>query len=156
MPNWRRILVGDAFKLYSRDVNYYRDLALLWPFLLFSIIAISEIFAQSTTNRHRVVMAAIAIGCLILAKEKLVLLLASLGFVALRCVWAFAIGARELGLVVTLVVTVGLSAVILVVMRNRAYLNDWPEKTGTLDVLIGLGSLIGTIALKIWLDRYFV
>jgi hypothetical protein len=37
MPDWKRLIVGDAFQLSSRDFNYYRDLFLLWPFLLFTI-----------------------------------------------------------------------------------------------------------------------
>ena len=107
------------------------------------------------SNRHRVIMGAIAVGCLVLAKEKLALLLGVLGFVALRCVWAFAIGARGLALLATFAVTVGLSALVLFVMRDRHISYDWPEKTGMFDVLIGVGSLIGTLAVKIWLDRHF-
>jgi hypothetical protein len=42
MRNWNRIIVvGDAFKPSSRNLDYYRDLFLVWPFLLFSIIAVS-------------------------------------------------------------------------------------------------------------------
>jgi hypothetical protein len=33
--------------------------------------------------------------------------------------------------------------------------SEYPEKTGTLDVMVGLGSLVGAIALKIWMDRLF-
>lgn len=29
--------MGDASKLPLHDLNYYRDLALLWPFFLFAI-----------------------------------------------------------------------------------------------------------------------
>lgn len=31
MPDWNRIIVGDAFKLPSRDPRYYLDLALIVP-----------------------------------------------------------------------------------------------------------------------------
>jgi hypothetical protein len=44
MPNWKQIVVGDAFKISPGGFNHYRDLFLMWPFLLFSIIAISNIF----------------------------------------------------------------------------------------------------------------
>lgn len=107
MVNWRRIIIGDAFRFYSRDFNYFRDLALVWPFLPFSIIAFSEFYVGTTTQVHRVVMLAIAIGCLILAEERL-LLAASQGFVVLRCVWVFATGARGLNLLIALVATGGL------------------------------------------------
>ena len=155
MVNWRRIIIGDAFRSSSRDFNYYRDLALLWPFLLFSIIAFSEFYARTTTRGHRAAVLVVAIACLILAKEKLVLLAASLGFVALRCVWAFATGMRGLNLLIAFVVTGGLAALFVLATRNRRMSYEYPEKTGTLEVVVGLGSLVSAIALKIWMDRLF-
>jgi hypothetical protein len=153
MAKWRRILIGDAFRLYSHDFNYYRDLALFWPFLLFSIITLSEFSVRTTTQEHRTIMAVIAFTCLILAKEKLLLLGASLGFVAMRCVWAFALGTRDIKVLITLAVSVSITVLIIFVKRNRRLSYEYPEKTGTLDVVVGLGSLVGTLALKIWLDK---
>lgn len=155
MANWRRIIVGDAFRPSSRDFNYYRDLALLWPFLLFSIIAFSEFYDRTTTRGHRVAMLAIAIGCLVLAKEKLMLFAVALAFVALRCVWAFATGIRGLNLLITFAVTGGLASLLVLARRNRRMSYEYPEKTGTLDVVVGLVSLAGAIALKIWMDKLF-
>jgi hypothetical protein len=34
MPNWNRIIVGDAFKLPSRNLRFYLDLILWFPLLL--------------------------------------------------------------------------------------------------------------------------
>ena len=100
-------------------------------------------------------MLVVAIACLILAKEKPVLLAASLGFVALRCVWAFATGMRGLNLSIAFVVTGGLAALFVLATRNRRMSYEYPEKTGTLEVVVGLGSLVSAIALKIWMDRLF-
>jgi hypothetical protein len=148
MLNWRRIIVGDAFRLYSRDFNYYRDLALFWPFLLFSIIAFSEFYTRTTTRGYRIAMLGIDLACLILAKEKLMLVTASMGFVALRCVWAFATGARGLSLLITLAATAGLTAFVVFARGSTPISYKHPEKTGIVDVVVGLGSLVGAIALK--------
>jgi hypothetical protein len=153
MLNWRRIIIGDAFQLYSRDFNYYRDLALFWPFLLFSIVAFSEFYARTTTQGHRIAMLAIAIACLILAKEKLLLIAVSMGFVALRCVWAFVTGTRGLSLFVAFVATGGLTAFITFARKSTPMSYEYSKRTGAVDLVVGLGSLVGTIALKIWLDK---
>jgi hypothetical protein len=44
MPNWKRIIIGDALKVSSSGINQLRDLFLMGPFLLFSIVAVSGVF----------------------------------------------------------------------------------------------------------------
>ena len=51
MPDWKRVIVGDAFQLSSRDFNYYRDLFLLWPFLLFTIAGLVNLFGVGHDHR---------------------------------------------------------------------------------------------------------
>jgi hypothetical protein len=51
MPDWKKIIVGDAFKVSSGGVNQLRDLFLVWPFLLFSIIAVSGLLGPNETDR---------------------------------------------------------------------------------------------------------
>jgi hypothetical protein len=46
MPNWKRIVVGDAFRLPSQNINYYRDLVLAWPFLLFAVVGIFKLLGH--------------------------------------------------------------------------------------------------------------
>ncbi len=101
-------------------------------------------------------MVGIAIACLVLAKEKLVVLAVSAGFVALKCVWAFATGMRGVALLITFFVTAGVTALILLLLSNRRLSYQYPEKTGTVDLVVGLGSLVGTIGLKLALDRFLV
>ena len=68
-------------KLFSRDVNYLRDVALFWPFVLYSVFAVSF----SPTNRTLALRCAVvAIAALSLAKEKLLLFLVAIGFIAIR------------------------------------------------------------------------
>lgn len=73
--------------------------------------------------------------------------------VALRCGWVWAIGARDVRVLGTFVFTAGLAVLIIFGKRNSRLSYEYPEKTGTLDVVVGLGSLIGTLVLKIWIDK---
>ena len=93
MPDWNRIIVGDAFK--SHDVDYYRDLFLIiWPFLLCSVVAISTFYAKhpSTARLYGFKLAACAVLIVLLAKEKRVLILVSSCYVALRFGFGVAFG----------------------------------------------------------------
>jgi hypothetical protein len=70
-------------KLFSRDVNYLRDMALFWPFVIYSIFAVGSAF--SPADRHFALRcAAVAITALLLARERLLLFLAGLGFIAFQ------------------------------------------------------------------------
>ena len=74
---------SDSRKLSSRDINYLRDIALAWPFVIFSIVAIAS--AYSPPNRQIALRsAALALAAIVLAKEKLLLFFAALGFCAFR------------------------------------------------------------------------
>src|SRR5260370_21093684 len=84
MPNWNRILLGDSPKTYP-DLNYYRDLFLMWPFLGFSIAAIPNIvIPQSAAYRiFGLKLAVCAVVALLLAKEKRILFIAASSYVGL-------------------------------------------------------------------------
>ena len=100
MPDWRRIIVGDAFRLPSRDFNYYRDFFLLIPFLLFSLCAVGNLFTQGHEHRSGLILAGLAGVAILLAKERWILLGGSLGFCAVQGAWGFAIRHDPLGLAV--------------------------------------------------------
>jgi len=77
-------LVQNKRRLFSRDVNYLRDMALFWPFVLYSIFAVGSAFSPG--DRHLALRcAALAVTALLLAKEKLVLFFVGLGLIAIRC-----------------------------------------------------------------------
>jgi hypothetical protein len=85
MPNWKRIIVGDALKLSPGGIDHYRNLFLTWPFLLFSIVAISNLFASDSAYRSYGIKSGVcAVVAILLAKERLILFLAALGYVAIR------------------------------------------------------------------------
>jgi hypothetical protein len=74
-------------RLFSRDVNYLRDLALFWPFVISSIVAVSAAFSQSD-RQLAFRCGALAVVAILLAKEKLLLFLAAMALVAIRgTVW---------------------------------------------------------------------
>jgi hypothetical protein len=89
MPVWKKIVVGDAFRLPSRNINYYRDLFLLCPFMIFAVAGVFKLVS------HQWVVGAessgIALGALLLARERLFLFLGAVGFCAVRFLFVIAL-----------------------------------------------------------------
>jgi len=74
-------------RLFSRDLNYLRDVVLFWPFVISSIVAVSAAFSQSD-RQLALRCAALAIGAILLAKERLFLFFLAMALVATRgIVW---------------------------------------------------------------------
>ena len=74
-------------RLFSRDLNYLRDVVLFWPFVISSIVAVSAAFSQSD-RQLTLRCAALAIGAILLAKERLLLFFLAMALVATRgIVW---------------------------------------------------------------------
>jgi hypothetical protein len=93
MPDWNWNVVEEAFKLPSRNFDYYRDTFLMWPIWLFSFGSIIDILTPASPA-YRVYgfkLAASAIVAVALAKERLILLAAGAGFVAIRLAIALAV-----------------------------------------------------------------
>ena len=85
MANWKRIIVGDAFKVSSGGFNQLRDLFLVWPFLIFSIVAVSGLFGPHPTDRSYAIKSAIcAVLAALLAKESLLLVAGALAYISIR------------------------------------------------------------------------
>jgi hypothetical protein len=160
MPDWKRIIVGDAFKVPSHDFNYYRDLFLIWPFMLCSVAGISQLYAPvSPAGRiSGFKLAACAAFLLLLAKEKRLLILVTcfyLGFrVAIRLVLGLLLLRHDwkpylLALLVS-------SGAALVVLRSSkgwrpSYTRNSTGKTYMLDLVVVVISLGGTIAILSWI-----
>ena len=97
MSRWRQRIVGDAFKLPSKDFNYYRDFLLLWPFLVFSIAGISQLSSHDSW-RLGFELLALALITLSLAKERRLLVLGTLGISGVQFLLAFALKNDRRGL----------------------------------------------------------
>jgi len=89
MPDWKRAIIGDAFQLSSHDFNYYRDLFLLWPFLLFTIAGLVNLFGVRHDHQDGVKFVALSLVTILLARERFVLIGSAVGFCAVQSLLSF-------------------------------------------------------------------
>ena len=145
MPEWKRIIVGEALDLSSRDLNYYRDLFLLWPFLIFSIVAVSNFFAEHSHSErlYSYQIAACAIGILLLAKERALLLLGSLGYVVPR-MGIFLIFHPNRQYLLAFLVLAGLAVQLIKSLNARKWKPSYnfPGDMHILDLVVGIAGLV--------------
>ena len=149
MSDWKRAIVGDAFQLSSRDFNYYRDLFLLWPFLLFTIAGLVIV-----GHDHRIGMKflALALVTILLARERFILIGGALGFCAVQSGISFVL--KHDG--IALAVSISSSTLFLLLLRGlRDYRPSYstPKGIRIADILTGLTSLGLTLALFSWIRR---
>ena len=161
MPNWRRIIIGDAFKLPSRDYNYYRDFTLVWPFVFFSIVSLIIGFRHprspaDTLHFHRVLV--VASPCLLLAKEKLLLAgIASVVLIAFlfRGFLLAAVWERQwqllLGILLCLSVVAGTALAKAHDGWRISY--DIPEGITIVQLLMATASVLFTLGLAEWMQE---
>ncbi len=102
MPDWRRLIIGDAFALQSRDPNFLRDVFLVIPFLLSTIIAVTAVLGPAHDYRAAMKRAVISLLALLLARERFVLIGASPGFVCLQSLISFVLKHNPIGLAVSI------------------------------------------------------
>ena len=132
--------------LFSRDANYLRDVALFWPFTIFSIVAI----ASSYSPAHRQIAlrcVALAIGAVLLARERLLLFFVALGFCALQCAIALLLHPWSWS-----VFTAGVLAGVPFLLANRYWRKPklayrLPREIGAVDVLLSFASICGSLLL---------
>jgi hypothetical protein len=153
MLNWKRMIVGDAFKLSSGGINHYRDLFLTWPFLLFSIVAILNLFASDSAHRsYGIKLAVCAFVAILLAKERLILFVVALGYVAIRLAVAV-IFIHDWRVLLGLLLS---SGILLAILRSRVGVSWKPSYAITkglnsLDLVVGVSGLGAAIALAMWM-----
>ena len=152
MPDWKRVIVGDAFQLPSRDFNYYRDLFLLWPFLLFTIAGLVGLFGVGHDHRAAVKFVALAIVTILLARERLILIGAALGFCAVQSGISFVLKHDWIALAISVCAT---TVCLLLLSSLKDYKPSYSVPNGIriADILTGLTSLGLTIVLFRWILR---
>jgi hypothetical protein len=152
MPNWKQLIVGDAFRLPSRDLNYYRDLFLMWPFLLFTITALVNLFSIGKDHRLGLELAALSILSILLARERIALIGGALGFCAVQSLVSFFLRHDWVGLAVA-IPSAALFIVLIRLLKDYKPSYGWPKGLSIATVLVGLSSLGFTLLVFRWIGR---
>ena len=152
MSKWKQVVVGDAFRVPSHDLNYYRDSFLLWPFLLFTIAALVNLFSVGKDHRLGIELAALSVLTILLARERVVLIGVALGFCTVQPLLAFVIRHDWVGLAVA--VPAGtLFYVLIRSLKDYKLSYGLPKGGSIVDLLIGLLSLGLALATLHWISR---
>ncbi len=102
MPNWKQVIVGDAFRVPSRDFNYYRDSFLIWPFLLFTIAGLVNLFSGNHDHLLGFKFVGLSLLSILLARERIILVGGALGFCAVQSLLSLFFRHDWIGLVVAI------------------------------------------------------
>jgi hypothetical protein len=158
MIDWKRIIVGNAFRLPSRDLRYYLELALIVP-LFFAALFLMESLRAGRSDLHQTGIAA-GLVCLflLLIKDHIRVIAEVLYTLAFLVWWHYAMhGDREslrfslffiLGLVLTISVGAVFRAFVLQRPINPMYYH--PDKgTSVAGIVLVLGSLFALAAVGI-------
>jgi hypothetical protein len=140
MPDWKRVIVGDAFQLPSHELNYYRDLFLVWPFLLFTVTGLVNLFGVG--HDHPI----------LLARERFVLIGGALGFCAVQSLVSFFLRHDWTGLAVA-ITTGGFFILLIRSLRGHKASYQWPRGMRIGDLLVALSSLGFGIFVIHWIGR---
>jgi hypothetical protein len=138
--------------LFSRDINYLRDSALFWPFVLSSIFAVGCAFSPPD-RRLALRFAAVAIA-LLAAKERLLLFLVDLGFIAIQCAINLALHPWSWGVFAAGVLTASPWLVANRYWRKRKLSYRLPSEFRLVDALCSVASLCGTLVLYYFISPY--
>ena len=152
VPDWKKVIVGDAFQLSSHDFNYYRDLFLLWPFLLFTIAGLVNLFGVGHDHRDDVKFVAVAFVTILLARERFLLIGGALGFCAVQSLLSFFLRHDWLGLALA-IPTGTLFLVLIRSLKDYKPSYPWPNGLGIIDILVGLLSLGFSILVFRWIPK---
>jgi hypothetical protein len=140
MLSWKRVIVGDAFRVPSRDFNYYRDTFLLWPFLLFTSAGLVNLFSGGRDHRLGFIFAGLSLLSILLARERLILIGGALGFCAVQSLLSFFLRHEWVGLAVA-IPSGALFAVLIRSLKGYKPSYGWPTGLSIADLLVGLSSL---------------
>jgi hypothetical protein len=133
-------------RLFSRDLNYLRDVALFWPFVLYSIFGVASAFSPG--YRHFAIRcAAVAIAALILAKEKLLLFIVGAGFIGIQCAITLVLHSWNSTVFTAGVLTCGTFLLAGRFWRKRKLTYKLPNEFRLVDALWSIASIIGSLLL---------
>ncbi len=133
-------------RFFSRDANYLRDVALFWPFAIYSMFAIGCVFPPGD-RRLGLLFGAMAAVALVLAKERLLMFFVAMGFLATQCAiylllhrWNWEVGMVGLGTGIPFLLAYRY-------WRHPRLAYRVPEEFTLLDALWSVASIIAALAL---------
>lgn|SRR5579859_1478806 len=133
-------------RIFSRDLNYLRDVALFWPFVIFSIAAVSWV-PSPPSRQLGLRSAAIAIVALLLARQKLVLFFVALGFCAIQGALWLVLRPWSWAMFTVTVLTAIPFLVANRYWRNPKLTYELPSEFRLVDALLSVASICATIFL---------
>ncbi len=152
MPNWKQVIVGDAFRVPSRDFNYYRDSFLIWPFLLFTIAGLVNLFSGNHDHLLGFKFVGLSLLSILLARERIILVGGALGFCAVQSLLSLFFRHDWIGLVVA-IPTGALFLLLIRWLKDYKPSYRWPRILSITDLLVGLSSLGFSIVVFRWISR---
>jgi len=150
MSKWKEVIVGDALHVPSQDFNYYRDRLLVWPFLLFMVAAIANVFSRPHDFRLILELLALSIVSLLIARERLILIGIALGVCSVQSLLSFLLRHDWVGLAVGIPSGV-LFLVLVRTLKGYRPSYVWPNGLSIVDLLVSLSSLGISIAVLRWM-----
>jgi hypothetical protein len=135
--------LDSSRKLFSRDTNYLRDVALVWPFILSSMVGASALYSPEF-RQLGIRCLALAIVSILLVKERLLMFFAALGFVTIQVALTLGTHGWSWSSFAVLVVTG-----IPFLLANRYWREPklsyrLPSEFGAVDMLLSFASICGT------------
>ena len=152
MPDWKKVIVGDAFQLQSHDFNYYRDLFLVWPFLLFTLVGLVSLFGVGHNYRDGAKFVALSLVTILLARDRFILIGGGLGICAVQSLLSFFLRHNWVGLAVA--ISTG-ALFLLLIAPLKGHKPSYQQVNGTriVDLLVGLLSLGFSLLVFRWIGR---
>ena len=152
MSNWDKVIVGDAFKLPSHNFDFYRDLFLVWPFLLFTIAGLVSLFGVGHYYRDGAKFLALSLVTILLARERFILIGAALGICTVQSLLSFFLRHNWVGLAVA-IPTGALFLLLSGSLKNYRPSYQWPRGSSIVTALVSLLSLGFSFLVFRWIPR---
>lgn len=165
MPEWKRIIVGDAFRLPSRNPRYYLDVALVFPLAVaffFFVDSIHGWHVSSWNVRQAAFSGLLVCVFLLLIKDIIRVIAEILSFLTFVLGWRFAFHSDLTAFGYALVCVLGIPLIIILGVLFRIYVLKKPgydptyyspdRSTTPLGVFLVLGLLISFGVVGIYLS----
>jgi hypothetical protein len=145
MRDCKGYTVAKAFHPVSKDWNFYRDLFLLWPLILGSFLAGSELFSKTASIGLKLELVIAVAGLLLLVHEKRLLLGVVASSFTLYSIYVF-IRYRYVPALVILAVSMVVLFIVAQLSKNYRVSYEWPDEVGGFELLIAIASIVVTLA----------